>query len=245
MNRKCIVSFFAVFCLCGAKASDKKELLVDNNVSKILVHDGNKYDLSQKEYERYQYLMNNTYAGTAYKDLLPMEVLGLMSETKEDRKKYAVKCVEFNYRKITKILEFQRAYERAWDNKYPTLKVVSDTQPMQSLTDDIQEIDGDRFVLFVDVSEEYSLSLVDKVLERMNYVDSGFDIYVTNKITDNQLRQWAVKANIPINKVKSGKITLNHDKGRVSRVMKSDNIDLPILALSRKGELQIIKATSL
>jgi len=35
MNRKCIVSFFAVFCLCGAKASDKKELLVDNNVSKV------------------------------------------------------------------------------------------------------------------------------------------------------------------------------------------------------------------
>lgn len=199
--------------------------------------------LHKEDVEKYKYLMSETLAGVWYKELDPAEVLGLMADNDVEREKYALIMAEINHKKIKKILAFQHAYDRAWRKLYPDSVVATYTNYIETSSGTIQEKSGDRFVFFMDTNDSQSGEVVKKILDRMNYEDLGLDIYAVNSISDNELSQWAKNINICSESVKNGRITLNHDKGRLRRFSK-DNA-LPVVALNRNGEFQVILGDSL
>ena len=162
------------------------------------------WGLSDTEWQKYQQLMQGK-RGVQSPGLDPLTTLGVESDNPADRRRLAELWVKEEYQRTEKELEFQREVNAAWNRLYPNALAVN----MGNAAGIAHDTNG-RLALFV----SNNCSRCDARLAAVLADNRPVDIYLVGSDgKDDTVRQWAISHNIPIDRVRSREITLNHDSG--------------------------------
>ena len=177
--------------------------LQQSQVSKT-AEQGQQWGLNGEEYQRYRELMDGP-RGTQSPGLDPLTALGIEARNDAERKKYAEQWVKQEFARTEKELKFQREVDAAWQR----LGVLPVSMGNAA---GIAHDTGGRLALFVKVK---GCGQCDARLAAVLADNRPVDIYlVDSKGSDGLLRDWARAHRIPVERVRSRQITLNHDGGR-------------------------------
>ena len=182
------------------------------------------WDLSEQEWSRYQELMQGIRGSISPKTISPIEVLGTHARSEQERMRYAKRWASMMHEDITRILAFQQAYDTAWKTLYPDEKIIDmsqlNLQPSQF--NPIQA--GDRLLAFIRIKGcDPCKSFIQRLQQRTHSKRVQLDIYfldTVKKKDDRLIQQWAVEQAIDQQRIKQGRITLNHDQGALFSVAK-------------------------
>lgn len=164
------------------------------------------WGLNQDDYQRYQSLKNGP-RGVQSPGLDPLSTLGIESRNPAERRKYAEKWVKEEFARTQKELDFQREVTAAWKRLYPETLAVN-----MGNAAGIEHDTGGRLALFVKSAD---CGQCDARLAAVLADNRPVDIYlVDSQGEDGKLRGWAKDHHIPLDRVRSRQITLNHDGGR-------------------------------
>lgn len=167
------------------------------------------WGLSQDDYQRYKSLMSGP-RGIQSPGLDPLSTLGIEARSEAERRKYAEKWVREEFARTQKELDFQREVTAAWKRLYPETLAVN-----MGNAAGIAHDTGGRLALFV---KSANCVQCDARLAAVLADNRPVDIYlVDSQGDDGKLRGWAKDHHIPLDKVRSRQITLNHDGGRWMR----------------------------
>lgn len=224
-----------VVCIQGAQAADhinsvplvytpttSTESLLDR-YSKLHSYPNEYWQLTQEEWSRYEDLMKNSPWALWEHHASPLAILAHYSDSLEEKRRYARIEAEMDVWRQYRIVEFQALYDKErsivheryveWIQKrLPTLSTI---KPYEKLRLFVQAGDCDI----------HCRSLITRVLKTQAKVD----IYVSGAKTDEQIFHWAESASIPVERVKTKEITLNHDNGVFSLVTGGLGIPAPRL----------------
>lgn len=160
--------------------------------------------LSDTEWQKYQQLKQGK-RGIQSPGLDPLTTLGVESDSVSERRRLAELWVKEEYQRTEKELAFQREVNAAWSRLYPNALSVN----MGNASGLAHDTNG-RMALFVRDNCERCDARLAAVLADNRPVD----IYLVGSDgKDDTVRKWAVSHNIPVDRVRSRQITLNHDRG--------------------------------
>jgi len=183
------------------------------------------WGLSDKDWSTYQNLMKGE-RGIMSPGLDPLTALGVESDSSGERRRLAELWVRHEYARAEKELAFQREINAAWLRLYPeTLSVNMGSNNAAGIAHDNQG----RLALFV----KDGCSRCDARLAGGLADNRPVDIYLVGNESDEGIRSWAVKRNIPVEKVRSRQITLNHDRGLWLRYGQGQ---MPVILQQGQGE---------
>jgi integrating conjugative element protein (TIGR03759 family) len=181
------------------------------------------WQLTTEEWTRYETLKNNSPWAVWDNNSSPLAILAHYSESIEEKRRYARIEAELDTWRQYRVVEFQALYDKErsivheryveWIQKrLPTLATI---KPYEKLRLFIQAGDCDV----------HCRSLMTRVLKTQAKVD----IFVVGAKSDEQIFSWAERAGIPVERVKTKEITLNHDNDVFSLVTGSLGIPAPKL----------------
>ncbi|MGX9256373.1 TIGR03759 family integrating conjugative element protein [Pantoea ananatis] len=162
------------------------------------------WGLSASDWSRYQALMKGE-RGIMSPGLDPLTALGVETDNSAERRRLAELWVRHEYQRTEKELAFQRDVNAAWLRLYPETLAVNMGANAAGIAHDTQG----RLALFL----KENCSRCDARLAAVLADNRLVDLYLVGIDSDDGLRAWAVKHNIPVEKVRSRQITLNHDNG--------------------------------
>jgi integrating conjugative element protein (TIGR03759 family) len=162
------------------------------------------WGLSDSDWSRYQTLMKGD-RGIMSPGLDPLTALGVETDNSAERRRLAELWVRHEYQRSEKELAFQREINAAWLRLYPETLAVNMGSNAAGIAHDTQG----RLALFV----KENCSRCDARLAAVLADDRPVDIYLVGGNSDEAIRTWAIRHNIPVEKVRSRQITLNHDGG--------------------------------
>ncbi|WNK30368.1 TIGR03759 family integrating conjugative element protein [Pantoea agglomerans] len=162
------------------------------------------WGLSDSDWSRYQTLMKGD-RGIMSPGLDPLTALGVETDNSAERRRLAELWVRHEYQRTEKELAFQRDVNAAWLRLYPETLAVNMGANAAGIAHDTQG----RLALFL----KENCSRCDARLAAVLADNRAVDLYLVGIDSDDGLRAWAVKHNIPVEKVRSRQITLNHDNG--------------------------------
>jgi len=162
------------------------------------------WGLSDSDWSRYQTLMKGE-RGIMSPGLDPLTALGVETDNSAERRRLAELWVKHEYQRTEKELAFQRDVNAAWLRLYPETLAVNIGANAAGIAHDTQG----RLALFL----KENCSRCDARLAAVLADNRPVDLYLVGIDSDDGLRAWAVKRNIPVEKVRSRQITLNHDNG--------------------------------
>ncbi|MCH9269867.1 TIGR03759 family integrating conjugative element protein [Pantoea ananatis] len=162
------------------------------------------WGLSDSDWSRYQTLMKSE-RGIMSPGLDPLTALGVETDNSAERRRLAELWVKHEYQRTEKELAFQRDVNAAWLRLYPETLAVNMGANAAGIAHDTQG----RLALFL----KENCSRCDARLAAVLADNRPVDLYLVGIDSDDGLRAWAVKHNIPVEKVRSRQITLNHDNG--------------------------------
>ncbi|MBP2195056.1 TIGR03759 family integrating conjugative element protein [Pantoea cypripedii] len=162
------------------------------------------WGLSDSDWSRYQSLMKGD-RGIMSPGLDPLTALGVETDNSAERKRLAELWVKHEYARAEKEMAFQREVNAAWLRLYPETLAVNMGSNAAGIAHDTQG----RLALFV----KENCSRCDARLAAVLADDRPVDIYLVGGNSDEAIRAWAIRHNIPVEKVRSRQITLNHDGG--------------------------------
>ncbi|HFT1535360.1 TPA: TIGR03759 family integrating conjugative element protein [Raoultella ornithinolytica] len=215
-----IASLAAIMLCCSAQASvqvqnsrgepvDAPAQSVQQSSVQDLKQQAGQWGLSQDDYQRYQSLMNGP-RGIQSPGLDPLSTLGIEARSQAERRQYAEKWVKEEFARTQKELDFQREVTAAWKRLYPETLAVN-----MGNAAGIAHDTGGRLALFV---KSAGCGQCDARLAAVLADNRPVDIYlVDSQGDDGKLRDWAKDHHIPLDRVRSRQITLNHDGGRWMR----------------------------
>ena len=178
---------------------------VERSAEQNLQQKAGKWGLEAEDYQRYQDLMKGP-RGIQSPGLDPLSTLGIEARNPSERRKYAEKWVREEFERTQKELEFQREIDSAWQRLYPDVLAVN-----MGNAAGIAHDTGGRLALFVKAN---NCQTCDARLAAVLADNRPVDIYLVDSMgNDDTLRQWARDHKIPIDRVRSRQITLNHDAG--------------------------------
>lgn len=184
------------------------------------------WGLTAEEWLRYQTLMSGPL-GVYSPNLDPLTALGIESRSEAERRRFADLQVQAEARRTEKLLAYQRAYDAAWQRRYPGVqRVNSDAAGSAS-------VDPGRLAVFV----KMDCAQCDQRVRQLQAAGAAFDLYmVGSRQDDARIREWAARVGVEPAKVRARSITLNHDAGRwLSLGM---NGDLPAVVRQVNGQWQ-------
>ncbi|WP_210500974.1 TIGR03759 family integrating conjugative element protein [Pantoea ananatis] len=162
------------------------------------------WGLSDSDWTRYQTLMKGE-RGIMSPGVDPLTALGVETDNSAERRRLAELWVKHEYQRTEKELAFQRDVNAAWLRLYPETLAVNMGANAAGIAHDTQG----RLALFL----KDNCSRCDARLAAVLADNRPVDLYLVGIDSDDGLRAWAVKHNIPVEKVRSRQITLNHDNG--------------------------------
>lgn len=178
--------------------------LQDKSLQSQQQQSAQQWGLSDTEWQKYQQLKQGK-RGIQSPGLDPLTTLGVESDSVSERRRLAELWVKEEYQRTEKELAFQREVNAAWSRLYPNALSVN----MGNASGLAHDTNG-RMALFVRDNCERCDARLAAVLADNRPVD----IYlVGSDDKDDTVRKWAVSHNIPVDRVRSRQITLNHDRG--------------------------------
>ncbi|MBO9333117.1 TIGR03759 family integrating conjugative element protein [Achromobacter pulmonis] len=167
------------------------------------------WGLRTDEWARYRELMQGPL-GIQSPNLDPLTALGIEARSDEERRRYAELQVQVEARRVEKTLAYQRAYDEAWRRLAPGAQRVNLPGAGPASTPAMAQ-GADRTAVFV----KDACAACDAAVQRLQAAGTEFDIYmVGSRADDARIRDWARRVRIDPAKVRSRRITLNHDAGR-------------------------------
>ena len=158
------------------------------------------WQLSEEEIELLQNLRQH-HEGMLSSGLTPYEWLGIFAETDEQRKHYAELFAKRQLELTDAILKFESAYAEA-------------IQKIASKSKDNSRI-GKR-LLFITTYQCSNKQCKNDLQRIRKYAESGglLDILIQGEASNTDLKSWGVENKIPLDKIRTGEITINHAQGR-------------------------------
>ncbi len=207
-------------------------------------HDENRrklWSLSNKEWTRYKQLMQGIRGSVSPANVSPIEVLGVHAKTDQERRKYAEIWAKMMREDLDKTIAFQTAYDEANVRLYPEQTVfpaVAETKPEIFKT-------GDRVLAFIKIKDcPGCLQIIQRLVREESIKKLSLDIYFIDTRTkkdNSSIRQWAKDQKIDKERLKKGKITLNHDKGNLYKITKNLASKVPLVFVLNKKKITKIQ----
>jgi integrating conjugative element protein (TIGR03759 family) len=197
------------------------------------------WGLSEAEWQRYRHLMRGLRGSISPATLSPLEVLGIHAETDAERLDYARRWARLLRDDATRVLAFQRAYALAFRELDPTGQVLAPARPLpRSETPDLQA--GDRLLVFLRLDRcpdcAATLAAAQKAALKTG---AQLDLYVVGADSDEALRRWADRQRLDRRALKTGRLTLNHERGELATVA-GLAATVPTLVRLRQGTAQVL-----
>jgi integrating conjugative element protein (TIGR03759 family) len=169
-------------------------------------------------------------------------VLGVNARTDQGRRKYAELWAMMMREDVERTLAFQRAYDEANIKLYPNESLFS-PDPLALNQPKVFET-GDRVLVFIKMNKcRECVHMIQRLLLEEKVRKLTLDVYfidTKSKQDNTAIRQWAEKLNIDKSRLKSGKVTLNHDNGNLYKITKQlINKDPLVYTLNKKTITQI------
>lgn len=188
----------------ATSTTSTSNILQDKSHQSQLQQSAQQWGLSDTEWQKYQQLKQGK-RGIQSPGLDPLTTLGVESDSSSERRRLAELWVKEEYQRTEKELAFQREVNAAWSRLYPNALSVN----MGNASGLAHDTNG-RMALFVRDNCERCDARLAAVLADNRPVD----IYLVGSDgKDDTVRKWAVSHNIPVDRVRSRQITLNHDRG--------------------------------
>ncbi|PKC41332.1 integrating conjugative element protein [Pantoea ananatis 15320] len=201
-----LLPFWALASTAQTPAVNSRVAPLQENTSSSLStqQQAQQWGLSDSDWSRYQTLMKGE-RGIMSPGLDPLTALGVETDNSAERRRLAELWVKHEYQRTEKELAFQRDVNAAWFRLYPETLAVNMGANAAGIAHDTQG----RLALFL----KENCSRCDARLAAVLADNRPVDLYLVGIDSDDGLRAWAVKHNIPVEKVRSRQITLNHDNG--------------------------------
>jgi len=201
-----LLPFWALASTAQTPAVNSRVAPIQENTSSSLStqQQARQWGLSDSDWSRYQTLMKGE-RGIMSPGLDPLTALGVETDNSAERRRLAELWVKHEYQRTEKELAFQREVNAAWLRLYPETLAVNMGANAAGIAHDTQG----RLALFL----KENCSRCDARLAAVLADNCPVDLYLVGIDSDDGLRAWAVKHNIPVEKVRSRQITLNHDNG--------------------------------
>ncbi|PQK76508.1 TIGR03759 family integrating conjugative element protein [Pantoea ananatis] len=201
-----LLPFWALASTAQTPAVNSRVAPIQENTTSSLStqQQAQQWGLSDSDWSRYQTLMKGE-RGIMSPGLDPLTALGVETDNSAERRRLAELWVKHEYQRTEKELAFQRDVNAAWLRLYPETLAVNMGANAAGIAHDTQG----RLALFL----KENCSRCDARLAAVLAYNRPVDLYLVGIDSDDGLRAWAVKHNIPVEKVRSRQITLNHDNG--------------------------------
>ncbi|WP_210456544.1 TIGR03759 family integrating conjugative element protein [Pantoea ananatis] len=201
-----LLPFWALASTAQTPAVNSRVAPLQENTSSSLStqQQAGQWGLSDSDWSRYQTLMKGE-RGIMSPGLDPLTALGVETDNSAERRRLAELWVKHEYQRTEKELAFQRDVNAAWLRLYPETLAVNMGANAAGIAHDTQG----RLALFL----KENCSRCDARLAAVLADNRPVDLYLVGIDSDDGLRAWAVKHNIPVEKVRNRQITLNHDNG--------------------------------
>ncbi|PKM35483.1 MAG: TIGR03759 family integrating conjugative element protein [Gammaproteobacteria bacterium HGW-Gammaproteobacteria-10] len=204
------------------------------------------WSLSAQEWRRYKTLMKGIRGSISPATISPIEVLGTHARNDQERKKYAEMWAQMRFEDAERILAFQAAYNEAFRKLYGDVQLIdinkirphNSTQTMSSITAD------SRLLVFLKVDKCYECKqLIRRVLGNRSLNKNQIDVYFVDTKPgqdDEKIKKWVTDLAIDPTRLKSGKITLNHDQGNLLKIMHKVDQAVPVAFTMDAHSLTVI-----
>lgn len=157
----------------------------------------------------------------------PLETLGAHAESEEELRRFARLKVRVEFERVEKELAFQRAYDAAFKEMYAGIPRIN-YQGRSSYVD-LLTPGPKRLIFFANVDCKDCRPRLAKLVSHSNA--APLDIYLVGTGGDDaKARSWAQKMGLPPDQVKSGKVTINHERGELAQLQLSGSA-LPFAVL--------------
>jgi integrating conjugative element protein (TIGR03759 family) len=235
------VPLLALWLLPGAAVGERERPLElrDTRLIESETIQREAWGLSLEEWQRFETLMQGQ-RGLWSPELDPIMALGIHARSDEERRRYAELAVEQERARVAGELAFQRAYDEAWRRLYPDEWMIDSASLMRSRPKPPPAAASTgnprRILLFTRIQDCPACdALLPEVLARASTLQIGLDIFLldTGPGDDAAVRAWAGERGIPVERVRTRQITLNHDQGTAARLGIWQ--DAPALALQTTG----------
>lgn len=218
---------FAVLtiALCGIAQATEVVRSVDRDTA-VKEHsdadrrfDREQWGLEQPEWDRYLRLLRGMRGSVSPSTLSPVEVLGIHAETDRERAEYARRWAKMMREDTERILAFQRAYDAAWREIAPSPKLFDPGDILKRLPKKPEWVKStDRVLLFARVSVSPKSDSYIRAVKDAQAKGAQVDIFVVGA-TDAEIRDWATNLSFDPNAFKTGKLTLNHERGELGKLL--------------------------
>jgi len=147
--------------------------------------------------------------------------------------------------RVTRELAFNRLYEEAYKQLYPTEKPIQSAIVHTSIGSGLALQSGDRIWLFTGTNTPLGSFVYQHFLKEVQQTpNTALDIYfVGNQVNQQSIQQWAIANNIPRNLVNQ-QITLNYGNDRFQSVTQGKGVTLPYVGVIHHQNFQAITLNS-
>lgn len=200
--------------------SDSTEELLDK-YSEVHAAPNAYWQLTQEEWERYETLKENSPWAAWSNDASPLAILSYYATSFDEKRRYARIEAELDTWRQHSVTQFQTLYDKERtivhtryvefiENRRPTMATL---QPQ------------DRLRLFVRAGR--CDAQCRPIIARILASQAKTDIYVMGATTPEEIFEWAESASIPVERVKTKEITLNHEAGLLKHAAIEAGIPMP------------------
>lgn len=228
MKIKLIASIIGVLLTTQAFSADKNqsqkvETQAIETTKVQSEHAHKRWNVTPKEYARYQELMKGVRGSISPANISPIEVLGIHARTDAERMKYARIWANIMDKDTKQVLAFNKAYSQAWVEKGSPDMVDMSKLDLGVSTKKTESVTG-RELIFVTKLEDGCKpcnAKLESMLQSLVIDKSlGVDIYFADSTGKSKsvIRQWASTHNIDTKLLKSGRLTLNHGADVVAKL---------------------------
>lgn len=201
------------------------------------------WGVSRKEYSHYLWLMRNTENGIYYadKNLDPTWILAINATSSSERKKYTIQAIKNERTRLAKLLAFQQEFNRLQYELYPNeTPIALPNIKVNNRKPTILLQKNDIFLYFTALNNDLTNSLYQLIPLVQMKPGVRLNIYlVGNNLKDTEIQHWATQHHIPVELVKQGIITLNHDRGHFNKLTQG-KVSLPFTVLNHDGQFQAV-----
>lgn len=189
------------------------------------------WDLEKEEWERYQFIIENTAFAVWDHEATPYQILAIYAPTIEEKRRYARMEAKLDQWREHNAVSFQQIYNDERELVFAKYRaIVKNKQPiLANITP------ASKLAIFVNSGK--CLTRCTAVMNRVLGTGADLDIYMLNEAREDVVYGWAESARIPIDRVQTQQITLNFDKGLYNQVSSTPDFltEFPVVYVLKNG----------